>query len=309
MIAARLRYKSVVVSAGRWELTGVPYTSAREPGGIAGAIGVLRGLGLAERLAGLGVEDAGDLDLPPPSGERGRSGLLNESAIVALVAATRARVAEAHRRGRLPLLVGGDCPVLLGALAAIRDGAEQPALAMLDGHEDAWPPASSPTGEASDSEVAIALGRVLRLPKELDRLAPLLDPERLALVGPRDRAEIAAAGVASLGLEVGSFADAVATAADPAAIEDRVARTVAAAGPARGFWLHIDLDVLSSSAFAAVDYPQPGGIGWEVLDRLARGLAGDDRCRGASIVIYNPDLDPGRADARKLIEFASRLAS
>ena len=62
-----------------WELTGIPYTSARDPGGIGDAIKVLRGLGLAERLGDHGVADAGDLELLPPSGERGPSGLLNEA--------------------------------------------------------------------------------------------------------------------------------------------------------------------------------------------------------------------------------------
>lgn len=64
-----------------WELVGVPYTSMRQPGGIAGAIGSLRASGLAERLAELGVTDAGDLDLEEPCGERGPSGLLNERAL------------------------------------------------------------------------------------------------------------------------------------------------------------------------------------------------------------------------------------
>jgi arginase len=97
-----------------WELVGVPYTSAKEPGGIAEAIGVLRGRGLAERLADLGVEDGGDLALGAPSGERGASGLLNEAALTELVEASRDRVREVRGRERRPLLVGGDCPVGAG---------------------------------------------------------------------------------------------------------------------------------------------------------------------------------------------------
>ena len=67
----------------------MPYTSMAQPGGIATAIDVLRGAGLAERLAALGVHDAGDIELDPPSGERGPSGLLNERALVRLVKTTR----------------------------------------------------------------------------------------------------------------------------------------------------------------------------------------------------------------------------
>jgi hypothetical protein len=39
-------------------LTGIPNTSAREPGGIANALEVLRELGLAKRLGAHGVVDA-----------------------------------------------------------------------------------------------------------------------------------------------------------------------------------------------------------------------------------------------------------
>jgi hypothetical protein len=63
-----------------WQLTGIPYTSMRQAGGIAEAIGVLRDRALASRLGALGIEDAGDLPLRPPSGERGDSGILNEAA-------------------------------------------------------------------------------------------------------------------------------------------------------------------------------------------------------------------------------------
>jgi arginase len=285
-----------------WELTGVPYTSAREPGGIANAIEVLRELGLADSLAAQAVEDAGDLELLPPSGERGPSGILNEPAFERLVDATHVRVHEAHQRGRRPLLVGGDCPVLLGGLAAL--GTER-GLVMLDGHEDAWPPPLSQTGEASDCELGIALGLFPEnMPPPLDRWGPLLGPSDVALLGPRDRAEIAAGGARSIGSDLGFFRD------EQALQEAEAAMPMADALDAieaDSFWLHLDLDVLSSDAFAAVDYPQPGGVGWDQLESLASAAAEDPRCRGASVVIYNPDLDPDRSAARNLIGFISRL--
>lgn len=289
-----------------WELTGIPYTSMKSPGGIAEAINALRAGAIAERLEALGVNDAGDLALEGPSGERGPSGLLNERALSQLVAQTRKRVSDAGSRGRRPLLIGGDCPVLLGALAAIRDGGYQPGLVMVDGHEDAWPPLRSETGEASDSEIAIALGLVEVLPAPLASLVPLVERSSVGFLGPRDGAEIADAGVDSLREQVAFFADDhhIARAVDTPPELMRVALT---AIEADAFWLHLDLDVLSSQAFPAVDYPQPGGLDWRALDGLAATAASDPRCRGVSVVIYNPDLDPRRAAAMKLIDFACRL--
>jgi arginase len=285
-----------------WELTGVPYTSAREPGGIANAVTVLRELDLAGRLGALAVEDAGDLELLPPSGERGPSGILNEAAFERLVDAAHVRVHEAHHRGRRPLLVGGDCPVLLGGLAAL--GGER-GLVMLDGHEDAWPPPLSKTGEASDCELGFGLGLFPEnMPPPLDRWGALLGPSNVALLGPRDRAEIEAGGTRSIGDDLAFFRD-------EQALQDAEGATLMAAAlaaiEADSFWLHLDLDVLSSEAFAAVDYPQPGGLDWDQLESLASNAAADPRCRGASVVIYNPDLDSDRSAAQDLIEFISRL--
>lgn len=285
-----------------WELTGIPYTSARDPGGIADAIKVLRGVQLAERLGEHGVADAGDLELLPPSGERGPSGVLNEAAFERLVDATHVHVHQAHERGRRPLLVGGDCPVLLGALAAL--GGER-GLVMLDGHEDVWPPPLSETGEGSDSELGIALGLFPdNMPPPLDRWGALLGPSNVALLGPRDREAMAVAGVRSISDEVAFFCDdgALPTVEPGAAMADALDAIVADT-----LWLHVDLDVLATDAFSAVDYPQPAGAGWRELEELAAAAIADPRCQGVSVVIYNPDLDPNRDDANRVVDFLARL--
>jgi arginase len=287
-------------SRRKWRLVGVPYTSAQAPGGIARAIKVLRSRGLAERLGRLGVVDAGDLRLQEPSGTRGPSGLLNEAALGELVEATRAQTHSAREHGDRLLLIGGDCPVMVGALAGM---GERRGLLMLDGHEDAWLPAQSPTGEASDSELAIALGIASdRLPAPLDDLVPLLDPGDVALLGPRDRAEIDAAGARSVQGHLALFLSGQETsrADSPAATALRALETP-------DFWLHIDLDVLATDAFGAADYLQPGGLTWGELDAIAGTAVADARCRGASVVIYNPELDPDRHAADQVIEFVCRL--
>jgi arginase len=287
-----------------WRLVGVPYTSMRMPGGIAGGIDVLRSRDLGGRLGRLGVVDAGDLRLQGPAGVRGPSGLLNEAALAELVEATRDATLSARDQGDRILLVGGDCPVMLGALAAVREHAEaRVGLLMLDGHEDAWLPSQSPTGEASDSELAIALGLVPdRLPPPLDRLVPLLDPADLALIGPRDRAEIEAEGGRSLRGQVGLFL----SAEEARRAEDRGAAAVRELEGSE-FWLHVDLDVLATEAFGAADYLQPGGLIWSELDAIAGTAVADPRCKGASVVIYNPDLDPDRRAAEQVVEFVCRL--
>jgi arginase len=290
-----------------FELIGIPYSSMAKPGGIADAIRVLREVGLAERIAaGAAARDTGDLSLVRGIGARGRSGLLNEGALGHLVTATREAVSASLERGGRPLLVGGDCPVLLGALAACRDHSGAAGLLMVDGHEDAWPPQLSPTGEASDSEVAIALGRIDDLPNPLDRLVPLLGPEAVSMLGPRDRHEIDQAGAESLTETVAVFRDDQSVRADGASASAGEAIAALLKG-ASAFWLHIDLDVLRTEDFPAADYTQPGGLAWdELLEIAMRTLAAPD-CVGCSIVIYNPDLDPERTSAARIVRFVSDL--
>lgn len=280
-----------------------------KPGGIADAIRVLREAGLAERLAARGdVRDAGDL--APITGDaiRGASGLLKECALARLVEATREAVRRSLDRGRLPLLVGGDCPVLLGPLAAGRDRHGPVGLLLIDGHEDAWPPRQSKTGEASDSEVAIALGFVEALPEPVAQLTPLLDRHAVGMLGPRDRAELAEASVKSLRESVALSLDDEAVRATGASESARQA--LAALGPGSPtFWAHVDLDVLRTEDFPAADYLQPGGLTWGELAEIVAVAVTDARCLGCSVVIYNPDLDPGRTSAARIVRFLSELVA
>lgn len=294
----------------QFELVGVPYTSMAEPGGIARAIDVLRSAGLVARLHEAGdVHDAGDLSLTLGDGVLGPSGFINEAALGRLVVATREAVVSSHDRHRLPLLVGGDCPVLLGALAAICDRYGACGLMLVDGHEDAWPPSLSPTGEASDSELGVALGLVGdALPEPLGDLIPLLTPEGVAMLGPRDRNEIVEAGASSLDRTVALFLnDDALRAHGPSASAYQAAAAIGHAAPA--FWLHLDLDVLRTEELAAVDYPQPGGLTWHELSEICTRAVTEPGCAGVSIVIYNPDKDQDRAAAERIARFVAELVA
>ena len=103
-------------------VVGVPFNSAGLTDGVARAPAALRQAGLVSGLARrLQVADAGDVRFAPPAPQRSpASGLLAERALVSMVAGTREAVAAVHQAGRFPLVLGGDCPVMLGALAATR---------------------------------------------------------------------------------------------------------------------------------------------------------------------------------------------
>jgi len=279
-------------------LIGVPTNSSGTVDGVAGAPAVLRQRGLTAALAGrAGFTDAGDLALPAPRPGRGPSGLLAEDALIAMVGAVREAVSAARRGGRFPLLVGGDCPVILGALAALQAERDRPGLLFVDGHEDAWPPRLSPTGEAADCELGLALRLFdADLAPRLRSVLPRISARDVIAVGPRDGGELAAAGVPSLAGQLGALIR-------PAEL---AAGWAAAACLSAPWWLHTDLDVLASTELAAVDYPQPGGLTWSQLGDITSAALAADGCAGWSVCIYNPDLDPGRDGADAIISYLTR---
>ncbi|MDL5351282.1 arginase family protein [Microbacterium sp. zg-YB36] len=67
-----------------------------------------------------------------------------------------------------------------------------------------------------------------------------------------------------------------------------------------GFWLQLDVDVLDASVMPAVDSPDPGGLLPNQLRELLLALA--PYAVGASITVFDPDLDPTGLYASRLTE-------
>lgn len=282
------------------ELIGVPVNSSGTADGVARAPGVLRERGLAAVLASQpGFTDAGDLTLPAPQPRRGPSGLLAEDTLIAMIEGVREAVRAARARRRFPLLAGGDCPVLLGALAALQSEREHPGLLFVDGHEDAWPPRASPAGDAADCELGLALRLFdADLDPRLRSVLPRIRAEDVIAVGPRDADELAAAGVPTLAGQLRALIR-------PAGLTAAGCAAAAARLPAP-WWLHTDLDVLATSELPAVDCPQPGGLTWPQLSQITTTALAAQGCAGWSVCIYNPDLDPDRDAADTIITYLTQ---
>jgi arginase len=234
------------------------------------------------------------------------SGLLAEESLVSMISGVVHAVGEAWALRRFPLLLGCDCPVLIGALAAGRAAFGDIGLLFVDGHEDAWPPKTSPTGEAADTELGLALGFTkASLPGELATILPLVRPEATAMLGPRDADELSQFGVSSLRNSVWFRSSGELTGAIERDSALGLEHVVAAS---RHFWLHVDLDVLSTEAMSAIDYPQPGGLSWGDLSEITTRALAHPACAGWSVVIYNPDLDEDRTGAHEIVRYIEESA-
>lgn len=287
------------------DVIGAGFNSAGTTDGCARAPRALRSASLIEALRHRHrVEDLGDVTFSSPSRVRSpESGMLAEDSLLSMIGGVKRAIAAAWAERRFPLLLGGDCPVLIGGLAAGRAEFGDIGLLFVDGHEDAWPPKTSPTGEAADMEMGLALGvTAARLPAELASILPLVRREATAILGPRDAEELEHFEVPSLRGSVWFRSDDELTERDSALALDHV---VAAA---KRFWLHVDLDVLATDAMSAVDYPQAGGFSWGRLGEITTRALAHPGCVGWSVVVYNPDLDSDRIDAHRIVHYIEESA-
>jgi arginase len=255
------------------------------------------------------LRDYGDIALPESSPERDpTTGIIAPANLAEMVAAVRVLVAQAIGDGNVPLVIGGECPLLLGCLAAARDTYGRVGLFFVDGHEDAWPPHQSTTGEAADMELGFALGLTTATGvPDLDALLPLVCPNDAIVLGPRDRDELVAANVPSVASTVTFRDDRALLATDLDTTSRALTRHLHAV--ATHWWFHLDLDVLAERSFSAIRYPQPGGLSWPHIETIAHAALKAPGLVGWNITIYNPDLDIGGRGAVQIVTFLEEMFS
>jgi arginase len=159
-------------------------------------------------------------------------------------------------------------------------------------------------------EIALLLGLTgERAPQLLRDRLPALAPGAVAMLGPRDHLFRQAANVPTVADRVW-LRPAGEVSANPAGYARMAIEHVVAQAPR--WWLHIDLDVLARSEFAACGAPGEvmlaGGLTWQQLTEISASVLQGGGCAGWSLTIYNPDLDPDRSAARRIVDFVAQLA-
>ena len=209
--------------------------------------------------------------------------------------------------GRFPLVLGGDCSVMLGALYALRR-AGGGGLIHVDGHSDFFHPGNYDTrsrlGTAAGMDLALATGRgEALLTKWPEVEGPLVADEDVIQVGERD---------AESADWVQGYPDVQKTAITRLTIQqilrDGISRTAdgivsrLAERKLVRAWMHVDLDVLDERVMNAVDSPGAPGFDFTQLTSLLHALIGSGRVAGMTACIYDPDLDKGHRFARPIVD-------
>jgi arginase len=291
----------------RYAIIEAPSVLGLFPKGVETLPAALLGAGLEQRL-----DASRDGLVEPPAYDPKRdpaTGLLNPRGIAEYSLALADAVERALKHGKFPVVLGGDCSILLGCLLATRRRGRA-GLLFLDGHADFYQPEAEPNGEAASMELALATGRGPERVTDLEGLGPLVRDEDVVALGRRDARDAEEHGsqrIEDTDIEV----------MDLAAVRRQGAAGAAARALERlgnraldGFWIHLDADVLDDAIMPAVDYRMPDGLRWEELSSILGAAIVSGRALGIDVTIFNPSLDETGAIAPAFVEaLATGLAA
>jgi arginase len=272
-------------------------SSGRGRGEERGPVAI-RAAGLLERL---GARDAGEAEARIRDSRRDpTTGVVGASEVQRASAAIASGVREILKSDERPLVLGGDCTLLLGVFAGVPKGS---GLWFVDGHGDFFDGQSSPTGEAADMELSVLTGHGPT--GLLGGNEPMLDPAAVVLLGHRP-AELhpdVACENARLDPAIHALTAPEVREAGPG----RVGNDAAARLAGRPAWLHLDLDVLDEGVLPAVSYPQPLGLDWDELIALVQPLVAAPNLLGISVADFNPERDADHLYAARVVEALESL--
>lgn len=215
------------------------------------------------------------------------------------------KLAEAVKRqlhkNKFPIVIGGDCSILIGNLLALRRLGRY-GLFFIDGHSDFYLPEESPTGEVADMDLAIVSGYGPEILSNLDHLKPLVKEQDIVVFGYRDSAQSAQYGCQDIKKTT------MINAVELVDVEKLGLKNTASLGiqtllknELSGFWIHLDADVLDDSIMPAVDYRLPDGITFPELSNLLKLLLLSKKAVGISVTIFNPTLDKDGSITRNFV--------
>ncbi|MDW0276189.1 MAG: arginase family protein [Nitrososphaeraceae archaeon] len=204
-------------------------------------------------------------------------------------------------KNKFPIVIGGDCSILIGNLLALRRLGRY-GLFFIDGHSDFYLPEESPTGEVADMDLAIVSGHGPDILSNLDHLKPLVKEQDIVVFGYRDSAQSAQYGCQDIKKTT------MINAVELVDVKKLGLKNTATLGiqtllknELSGFWIHLDADVLDDSIMPAVDYRLPDGITFPELSNLLKLLLLSKKAMGISVTIFNPTLDKDGSITRNFV--------
>jgi arginase len=298
--------KEDVNLSNRVVVIGAPSSAGAYAPGQEKAPAALRTAGLLRLLSdrGITVTDAGDVPGFRWRADKANPRAMNATAVANVARAVADRVEAAFASDAAALVLGGDCTVELGTVAAALRGNQSVGLVYVDLDTDLTTPESTADGALDWMGVAHLLGIEGSLPAlvGLGPRQPMLSPDQVLYfsagnVEPFERKLIQKLGIAEVPL------------AEVAQDPEGCGRTVAG-GWARRFdrlLVHLDVDVLDFGTFPLAENTRRNiGLKFDQLMSAMRPLLAAPNWTALTVTELNPDH--GESDGSTVLTFAVALA-
>jgi arginase len=273
------------------------------PEGVETLPDALLGAGLAGRLDA--ARAARVEPLPYDDRIDPKTHMLNPQGIADYSLALAAALGPVLSAGKFPVVLGGDCSIILGCLLALKRRGRY-GLLFIDGHADFYQPEAEENGEAASMDLALATGRGPAVVTDIEGARPLVRDEDVVALGRRDAEEAEERGsqrIEDTNIKMIDLA-ALREAGVEAATTSAIAHLSDRGGD--GFWIHLDADVLDDAIMPAVDYRMPDGMSWNELVTVLRAGLASGRVVGIDITIFNPKLDGDGSIAKAFVDALAR---
>ena len=284
------------------DLIGVPIDLGAGRRGVDMGPSAIRYAHLQNKLEELGyaIEDKGNIEVPIQEMCKITDPKLKYiDCIIPMGRRIGGAVATSIQGGRFPLVLGGDHSLSVGS---IRGAAKHKKLGVIwvDAHADFNTPETTPSGNIHGMPLAALCGLGdPRLVSLWDETPPILDPQRVAVIGARDldlgeKQNLREAGVMVQSMEQIDRLGMV-TALERAI--ERVSRDV------DGIYLSFDMDSLDPRHAPGVGTPVPGGLTFREAHLACEVIAETGKLIGMDMVEVNPILDEQNQTAILAVEF------
>jgi arginase len=258
------------------------------------------------RKNGLKVVDYGDL--PARRWRPDKTNLLAQhwEAVVACVRETEAHLSEAVNQRHIPVVIGGNCTIALGVVAANLKTCESLGLIYFDLHADMNTPASTADGALDWMGMAHMLGLHGAIP-ELANCGPrypLISPAQVHLVGfdPNSATQWERNAIRDRAIATTNLAE---VAQSPAKCADKVLSKWAT--KFERFLVHFDVDVVDFNDLPlAENYSKNKGLSYVHTLEVLQVLLQSPKFAGLTLTEINPDH--GAEDGSTIQKFAQDLS-
>ncbi len=284
------------------EIIGVPIDLGADRRGVDMGPSAIRYAHLQQKIEALGyaVEDKGNIEVPiAETCSITDPKLKYVDCIVPMSRRAAGAVATCVQAGHFPLVLGGDHSLSLGS---IRGAARTKKLGLIwiDAHADFNTDETTPSGNIHGMPLSALSGLGdRRLTQLWDEPTPVIDPERVAIIGARDldpgeKDNLRQAGVMVMGMEQ---IDRLGMAAAMERAIDRVCRG------AEGLYLSFDMDAIDPQQAPGVGTPVPAGLTTREGHVACELIRETGKLVGVDMVEVNPILDSRNQTAALAVEF------